>query len=128
MYGAPLLNVGESVLFIAGLILLVKRPILRGNYFLLGTLIVSTILIVIGGSATIAMLTPLIYLTIAGGLFYMLDQWLTVFPRNPIAKYSGVLLLMTLVSFSILYHLRAYYTAWPNAPETKVVYSVKQPS
>jgi 4-amino-4-deoxy-L-arabinose transferase-like glycosyltransferase len=128
MYGAPLLNVGESVLFIAGLILLVKRPILRGNYFLLGTLIVSTVLIVIGGSATIAMLTPLIYLTIAGGLFYMLDQWLTVFPRNPIAKYSGVLLLMTLVSFSILYHLRAYYTAWPNAPETKVVYSVKQPS
>lgn len=128
MYGAPLLNVGESVLFIAGLILLVKRPILRGNYFLLGTLIVSTVLIVIGGSATIAMLTPLIYLTISGGLFYMLDQWLTVFPRNPIAKYSGVLLLMTLVSFSILYHLRAYYTAWPNAPETKVVYSVKQPS
>ncbi len=128
LYGAPLLTVGEGILFIAGLLLLVKRPILRGNYFLAGTLLVTTVLLVVGGSATIAMLVPLVYLTIAGGLYHLLDEWLRVFPSNPIAKYSGVLLLLILVGFSMLYHLRAYYTAWPNAPETKVVYSVKQPA
>ncbi|QQS18273.1 hypothetical protein IPL68_06635 [Candidatus Saccharibacteria bacterium] len=79
MYGAPLLTVGETILFIAGLLLIMKRPVLRGNYFLIGTLLVATALIVIGGSATIAMLIPLVYLTIAGGLFYLLDQWLSVF-------------------------------------------------
>ncbi|PID99399.1 hypothetical protein CSA80_01405 [Candidatus Saccharibacteria bacterium] len=128
LYGAPLLNISESILFIAGLIMLVKRPILRGNYFLIGTLFVATALIALGSSATMALIIPLVYLTIAGGLFYLLDQWLTVFPKNPVAKYTGILLLLTLSAFSVSYHIRAYYTAWPNAPETKTVYTVKQPS
>lgn len=128
LYGAPLLNIGEVILFITGFVLLLKKPILRGNYFLLGALVVSTVLILLGGSATIAMLTPLAYLTIAGGLFYLLDQWLSIFPRNPIARFTGIALIGVLGFFSVLYHIGAYYTAWPNAPETKAVYTVVQPS
>lgn len=128
MYGAPLLNAAESILLIAGLIMLVRRPILRGNYYLIGTLVTSTVLITLGGSATIALLVPLIYLTIAGGIYYLLNEWLKVFPKNPIARYTGMTLLMALAVFSVLYHFRAYYTAWPNAPETKSVYTIKQPS
>ncbi len=128
MYGAPLLNAAESILLIAGLVMLFKRPILRGNYFLIGTLGVSTLLITLGGSATVALLVPLVYLTIAGGIYYLLNEWLTVFPKNPIARYSGMTLLLALAVFSVLYHFRAYYTAWPNAPETKSVYTIKQPS
>ncbi|MBP7858224.1 hypothetical protein KA016_04125 [Candidatus Saccharibacteria bacterium] len=128
MYGAPLLNLGEAILLLAGLLVLVRRPILRGNYFLIGTLLTATALIVLGGSVSIAMLIPLVYLTIAGGVYYLLDQWLEVFPRNPFARFIGVALILLLAGCSVFYHLKAYYTAWPNAPETKVVYSVKQPS
>lgn len=125
LYGAPLLNIAEVVLFITGLIVLVRRPLLRQNYYLIGTLAVSTVLIILGGSVTIAMLVPLVYLTIAGGIFYLLDQWMTVFPRNPVARATGFTLILILATFSALYHLQAYYTAWPNSPETKAVYTIE---
>jgi hypothetical protein len=128
LHGAPLLNAGETILLLAGASRLIKRPILRQNYFLIGTVAVSSVLVILGGSVTIAMLVPLIYLTIAGGIFYLLDEWLTIFPRNPIAKFLGVFLVCTLALFSALYHLQAYYVAWPHSPSTKSVYTVKQPS
>ncbi|QQS19547.1 hypothetical protein IPL85_04700 [Candidatus Saccharibacteria bacterium] len=128
LYGAPLLSAGEIILFIAGFILLFSRPRIRGNYLLFGMLAVSSVLIVLGGSAAMAMIIPLIYLTIAGGIYYLLDQWLRVFPKNPLARLAGMALLVVLVGSSTLYHIKAYYTAWPNAPETKAVYTINKPS
>lgn len=127
LYGAPLLNASEAILFIAGLLVLVQKPILRGNYFLLGALLLATVLIILGGTATIALIVPLIYLTITGGIFYVLEQWLTVFPRNPIARATGITFMGLVVVFSVLYHVNAYFTAWPHAVEMKATYSVAQP-
>lgn len=128
LYGSPLLNIGEVILFVAGLFMLINKPILRQNYFILGALALGSALVVLGGSVTIALLVPLIYLVIAGGIFYLLDQWLTVFPRNPVARYIGIGIICILAAFSAMYHLRAYYTAWPNNPKTKQVYIIQQPS
>lgn len=128
LHAAPLLTIAEIILFIAGLAVLFARPMLRMNYFVLASLLICTFLIPLRGSAAIAMVVPLIYVTIAGGLFYILDQWLTVFPRNPIAKFSGVTLVSFIVFVSVFYHLRAYFIAWPHAPETKAVYIHKQPT
>ena len=125
LHGAPLLTIAEGTLFVAGLLVLAQRPILRGNYFLLGSLILSTLLITFGGSVTIAMLIPLVYLTIAGGIYYLLNEWLSIFPRSPVARFTGVALLTVLVATSVMYHLNAYYTAWSNAPETKATYVIK---
>jgi hypothetical protein len=91
-------------------------------------LVVLGILVALGGSVTIAALIPLMYLAIAAGTHYLLDQWLTIFPRNPVAKFVGVSLVSFVVAFSAFYHLRAYFVAWPQAPETRAVYVVKQPS
>lgn len=127
LYGAPLLNASEVILFIAGLLLLVQKPILRSNHFLIGALPLAAVLIILDGTTTIALMTPLIYLTIAGGIFYLLDQWLAVFPRNPIARATGMTFMGLLAVFSVLYHANAYYTAWPHAAEMKATYSVAQP-
>ncbi len=124
LYRAPLLNVAETILLFAGLFVLFKRPILRQNFFLIGTIVVSSLLIILGGSVSITMLVPLVYLVIAGGIYYLFDQWLTVFPRNPVARTTGLVFVFLLATFSALYHLQAYYTAWPNAPETKRVYTI----
>jgi hypothetical protein len=123
LYGAPLLNIAEAVLFVIGLLLLVKRPILRSNYFTLSALVVGSLLVVVGGSATMALLIPLIYLVIAGGIYHLLEQWLSVFPRNPIARYAGIGLVTLLVLFSVQYHYRACFVVWPKAPETQAVYA-----
>lgn len=125
LYGAPLLNIVEITLFLAGSFVLVRPPRLRGNYYISGAILLSVLLIIIGGGATIAMLVPLIYLVIAGGIYYLLDQWLTIFPRNPIAQGMGIALICIVASFSAYYHLQAYYVAWPHAPETRQVYTIK---
>ena len=125
LYGAPLLNIAEIVLFIAGAFVIVRPPYLRGNYYLAGAVFLSVILNLLGGGATIVMLIPLIYLVIAGGVYYLLDQWMTIFPRNPIAQSLGVGLVCVVAGFSVYYHLQAYYVAWPQAPETKQVYTIK---
>lgn len=126
LYGAPLLNVAEVIFFIAGCILLFKRPMANANYWLLAALAVSILLVVLGGNVAIFILVPLVYLVIAAGVYYLLNQWLSVFPRNPIARATGVIIIGMIVVFSIYYHLRAYYIAWPRAPETEHVYVIKQ--
>ena len=125
LYGAPLLNVIDITLFITGIFVVLHRPMLRGNYYVLGALLVSVVLILLGGGATIAMIVPLLYLIIAGGIYYLLDQWLTVFPRNPVARAIGIAIICIIAGFSAFYHVRAYYVAWPQAPETKQVYTIK---
>jgi len=124
LYGAPLFNIIEIVLLLAGLYTIVQKPRLRGNYYVLGGMAMSTILILIGGGASIAMLMPLFYLVIAAGIYYLLDQWLVVFPRNPLARGFGVAIMCVVIGFSAYYHLHAYYVAWPKAPETEQVYNI----
>ena len=128
LYGAPLLNITEIILCIIGIIMLVQRPISRANRFVCIALAISTLLVCLGGSANIALLIPLIYLTIAGGIYHLLDQWLAIFPRNIVARGVGIGFMCVLVMFSVFYHLRAYTVAWPQAPETRTVYHLKQPT
>ncbi len=125
LYGAPLLNIAEITLFLAGIFVVVQPPRLRGNYYIAGAILLSILLNLLGGGATIVMLIPLIYLVIAGGIYYLLDQWMTIFPRNPIAQGLGVGLVCIVAGFSAYYHMQAYYVAWPQAPETKQVYTIK---
>lgn len=124
LYGAPLFNIIEIVLLLAGAYIIVQKPRLRGNYYILGTLATGIVLILLGGGASIAMLIPLLYLVITGGIYYLLDQWLVVFPRNPLARGFGVVIMCMVIGFSAYYHLHAYYVAWPKAPETKQVYRI----
>ncbi|MBP9761737.1 glycosyltransferase family 39 protein [Candidatus Saccharibacteria bacterium] len=127
MYGAPLLNVAEALLFVAGLWLMFRRPMIQGNYYLLFAILVGGLLVALRGSVTVALLVPFIYLIIAGGLHLLYEEWRQVFPRNPFANVLGGALIVLVASFSIFYHLRAYYTAWPNTPETKAAYTIRQP-
>ena len=128
MYAAPLLNVAEFVLFLAGLGMLLKKPRVRGNYYLIATLILGVILVAVRATASFALIIPLIYFVIAAGLHILTEEWKKVFPRNPFARILSLSFITLLVIFSVMYHVRAYFVAWPNAPETKAVYTVKQPS
>lgn len=125
MHGAPLLNSSEVILFLAGIFVTLQRPRIARNYYLLGALVLAMLLVIVGGGASIAMVIPLVYLVIASGLYYLLDQWMTIFPRNPIARGIGVSFISILVVFSAYYHLQAYFIAWPQAPETRQVYIIK---
>jgi len=66
---------------------------------------------------------PFIYLLIGEGIGYLLTQWNSVFPRNPIARFVGTLFITIAVMVSSWYHIQRYFLAWINTPETKSIYS-----
>ncbi len=79
-------------------------------------------LLVAGGGVNIAVLLPLIYVLAASGMAFLLQQWLVVFPRNPLARSVGSILLTSCVFLVSFYHLSRYFIAWPQTPATKNVF------
>lgn len=67
---------------------------------------------------------PFMYLLVGEGIYFILNQWRSVFPRNPIARFVGTLLVSIAVFGACSYHLNRYFLAWVNAPETKLIYSL----
>jgi hypothetical protein len=128
--GSPLLWVGHAPLLdtievIAGLLgaYYVYREDSRRRAFLFGSLAIGLVLASLGGEVTFACLVPVLYLLIAIGLDHFLGSWLAVFPRNPLARMTGIGIICVMLMFSVLYQIRTYYVAWPNAPATRQVFT-----
>lgn len=66
---------------------------------------------------------PFIYLLIAEGIGFLLSEWRAVFPRNPIARFFGTLLMTVAILAASWYHIQRYFLAYTNNPDTKKVYS-----
>ena len=128
LVGAPLFNIIEFGLLFIGICVQFKKPRLKSNYFVLGATVFTVLLIIIGDVLTYIVLTPLIALLMAGGLFYLLTQWHKVFPVNPVAHTIGTILVFGLVAVSALFHIRAFYSAWPNSTPPHQSFSAEQPT
>lgn len=85
---------------------------------LAGLSLISVILISLGGLVSISLILPLVYIFTANGLALLLQQWFTVFPRNPFARSVGIIVVLIVVAAICGYHLTRYYLAWPHAPAT----------
>lgn len=127
LIGAPLFTIAEFALLAIGLVVLAKNIRLKSNLFLIGSTLLITLLIVLGGDVTYVALTPLLYLCMASGLFYLLNEWLRVFPVNPIANTVGTVLVLTLVLSATLFHFRAYFIAWPHSDGVAETFIHPQP-
>lgn len=87
--------------------------------------VLTFLLASLSGYALIGMFMVILYIFVAAGLAEMLGRWFTVFPRNPLARNTGLTILSCLVALSMFYNVRHYFEAWPKAPETKAVYIVQ---
>lgn len=119
----PLLDILTSVLVILGTYYYIKVRSLDRSKFLLAFLLLGIILSSLGGPVSAPILLPIVYIIAASGLALLLSQWLTVFPKNPLARGVGITLIAVAVSVSAFYNLRMYFVAWPLTPETKQSYS-----
>lgn len=128
LVGAPLLNIVEFSLLFIGIAVQFKKPRLTSNFFVIGATLFIVLLIIFGGIISYVTLTPLLYLLMAGGIFYLLTQWHKVFPINPFAHFVGMALICGLVAMSVLYHVESFYTAWPYNNATKAAFSRSQPT
>lgn len=123
---APLLDAIELILAAMGLYYYVRREQSVRTVFMLGSTVVSLLLVSMGGPAVFASLVPLMYLFVASGLDHLLGQWLGVFPRNPIARGFGIAIVSIMLFFSVLYQTRSYFIAWPHNTTTRHDFSHPQ--
>lgn len=122
----PLLNVTEIVLLALGAYTLARRIALRRALYVLIATILSLLLIGLNGPVDISSLLPLLYLVIAGGLYELLRRWMSVFPRNPFARFAGVFCIVVVLFFSVLYQYRVYFVAWPHNEVTRQTFTRQQ--
>jgi hypothetical protein len=85
-------------------------------------LILGSLLVALNGAIGMNYIVPVVYLLAGTGLTYFLRQWLTVFPRNPLARGLGIGLISLVVCVVALYHVRSYFVAWAYSPGTATVF------
>lgn len=95
---------------------IIRLQLVRTRMLAISSLI-SWILIATG-TISIVVFLPVIYILATGGIMFLLQQWYSVFPKNPIARSIGLSLLIITVSISIFYNLNRYFIAWPHNPST----------
>ena len=121
LVGTPILDVATLAFVLLGVYSYVKGPHPLRFRILVG-LVIGVVGLVVLGAVPIYLLLPLVYIFAASGIALLLQQWFTVFPRNPFARNFAVVWMIILLVIVAGYHVRRSYLAWPNAPATKQAY------
>lgn len=124
---APVLDVFCLVAFGLGVYLYLRRVRLARTRIFLSVLLLTLGLVTIGSSITVSVLVPFMYLVIAAGAAYLLTMWFAVFPRNPIARSIGWIIVGIVVVASLGYQTTHYFIGWPQAQATHDVFTAKDP-
>ncbi len=119
----PILDVFTTFMVLLGAIATWQSRKLDRSKIVLGILAVGFILSCLGGSMLMTILIPPIYLLATAGIGYMLNEWLCVFPKNPLARGIATVLITVAVIIASAFHITNYFIAWPNTPQTRVTFS-----
>jgi hypothetical protein len=120
----PILDVASGALMLLGLYLYQQNMKLERTKIILATGLFAIILGALGATtAAILILLPFVYMLIAAGIAYLLDRWYSVFPRNPLARSFGLIMISMVVIFTVIYHANRFFIVWPLAPETRNTYN-----
>ncbi len=121
----PLVDVFTAAMSVIGIYSYYLSRGLDRSKLIAGSLVIGTILVGLRGSASIVLLLPFIYFLVPAGIAYLWRQWFSVFPKNPLARTVGGILITVAVLLSCLFNLRSYFIAWPATPATKQAFSVQ---
>lgn len=119
----PIINVFITVLIILGIYDYLTKHKLDRLVLIGGIIFVGVLLAALDGPVAIFLTMPFWYILAAGGLSYLNRQWLSVFPKNPVARSVGVTLLALAVATFVFYQFNQFFIAWPHAAETIQLYS-----
>ena len=123
----PLLDILVIVMLLLGLYAYYFLRELDRSRAMLGISLVSVILIGLHGGVSMLILMPIIYILVAAGIALLIQQWLTVFPRNPLAGAIGTVMISLSVMLAVYYNVNHYFIAWPNNPDTKKAFIIRSP-
>jgi hypothetical protein len=119
----PVLDIFSAAMFALGMYRLYFQRRLDRTLLLIATAIIGSLLVSFNEFINLTILLPAIYIVIMTGFSLMLQQWFTVFPRNPLARGIGLTLLTMSVLLAVGYNSSRYFIAWPHTPATKQAYT-----
>jgi hypothetical protein len=114
----PILDIFVTVMFIFGLYCYWIQRKLEFNRLIVGCILLGSILIIAGGPVTLTLLIPFLYIVASAGIAELFSEWLTVFPKNPLARGVGVGLLGLAIFLSGYYQATRYFVAWPDSTKS----------
>ncbi len=114
----PVLDIFTLVATLLGLVFYIRHWRSGRSRLLLSYGVIGTVVIALGGAASLSLIVPLAYLVAATGLNSLLRDWLQRFPLNPIARGVGVSALSLVIVVSCAYNLQSYFVAWPHNATT----------
>lgn len=123
--GTPVIDIVCVVLFLLGLYSIFKSPHTLRARLMVGLLAIGLIIVSVGSVASVVLLIPIIYIFVAQGVAYLLQNWFTVFPNNPAARTIGVMILLIPLLLSAGYNSERYFRAWHSSPKTVQALSIK---
>lgn len=115
---SPAFDAFTLVMLLLGLYFYFRHWQSSRSQLLAGLLILSIILIGLNAGVSFALVIPLAYVLVAMGIAYIIHVWRRIFPRNPLAKWFSLGLIIIAVCLSCVYNVRSYFVAWPNNPTT----------
>jgi hypothetical protein len=124
----PLLDVFSSIMVLAGIYAYSFKLELLRTKILIALFAVTVLLVVLNGPAFLPYIMPAVFILISGGLALLLQQWFTVFPKNPLVRGLGITIVVIAVGLTAFYHTQRYFVAWNGNPDTRntFIYSLDQ--
>lgn len=120
-----LLDLFSLTMLLSGIIIAIKKRKQDKLLFSVIAFVLGILLCAIGGIIGLAIVIPFVYILIAVGISWLLQQWLSVFPRNPVAQNIGIGLAILVAVISIGFNYYRYFVAWPHMTTTVTVYNNK---
>lgn len=123
----PYVDIAMTILFGLGVYVLYKTSVLDRMRALVGMGVIGALLASLNGAVNLIIVMPFIFVLITAGIALLLQQWFTVFPRNPIARNIGFIAISLLVCMSVYFNLYSYFVAWPKNVDTKKTFTTQIP-
>jgi hypothetical protein len=123
---AGIIDIFVTVLFALGCYSYFYQRKLDRTKFLFVAMFVLILLAALGGPVSVFSLVPFIYIIAATGLALLLQQWFTVFPRNPFARGMAIVIIVAAISMSVFYNTHRYFIAWPRTPAVYSEFTIEQ--
>lgn len=120
---APVIDAFTTVMVLLGsyvYILQRRHERTKMLFTVIGLLILLSSL---GAGIEVMHIVPFFYIIAASGIALLLQQWFTVFPKNPFARTVGVLIISICIGASVAYNIHRYFIAWPHSPEVRREFS-----
>lgn len=113
----PVLGLGSIMLILLGIWRLAKIRYTARSYTLVAWVILTLPILLINPSYTTIAFVPLLIL-MATGLEFLLRSWYRMFPRNPYARFAGLVPLVILVGGLVISGLNRYFYGYSHDPVT----------